>query len=70
MQTNITSERTYTVSYYKPGSKTQYGVSVSVVGDKKAKVLRDAKEMLLQAQKDALEAQGLLPTMKVDRNED
>lgn len=55
MQTNITSERTYTVSYYKPGTRNQYGVNVSVTGDKKAKVMRDAREMLEQAQGDAIE---------------
>lgn len=55
MQTQTTSERTYTVTYFKPGSKGHYGVSVSVAGDKKTKVLREAKQMLEQAQRDAKE---------------
>ena len=52
MQTQVTSERTYTVSYYRPGTKDQYGISVQVTGDKKAKVMREAKELLIQAQVD------------------
>lgn len=50
MQTNVTSERTYSVSYFKPGTKSHYGISVAVTGDKKAKVIREAKELLLQAE--------------------
>lgn len=55
MQQSITSERVYTVGYFKPGQKGAYGLSVSVSGDKKAKVLREAKELLEQAQVTALE---------------
>ena len=55
MQTNITSERHYTVSYYQPGSRARLGISVSVTGDKKAKVLREARQMLEQVQSDAME---------------
>ncbi len=53
MQTQITSERTYTITYYKPGTKDTFGISVTVTGDKKRKVIAEAKELLLQAQKDA-----------------
>jgi len=55
MQTVVTSERQFTIAYHKPRSDTQYGISVTVSGDKKAKVLRDARDLLEQAQKDALE---------------
>jgi len=54
-QTITTSERQYTVSYYKPGGKAYYGLNVSVTGDKKAKVLREARQMLEQVQSDAME---------------
>lgn len=55
MQTQVTSEKNYQVSYFKPGQKNGYGISVSVSGDKKTKVLREAKELLRQAQSDAIE---------------
>lgn len=55
MQTQVNSEKTYSVSYFKPGMKSAYGLSVAVSGDKKAKVIREAKEILRQAQADALE---------------
>jgi len=55
MITHQTSEKTYGVTYFKPGGKGHYGVSVTVSGDKKTKVLREAKAMLEQAQKDAIE---------------
>jgi len=55
MQIQTTSEKTYTVSYFKPGQKNSYGLSVSVSGDKKKKTLTEAKELLEQAQVDAIE---------------
>ena len=53
MNTTVTSERTYSISYFRPASKSHYGISVTVKGDKKLKVLREANELLNQAEKDA-----------------
>jgi len=55
MQTTVSTERGYTVGYFKPGQKGSYGISVNVSGDKKKKVIREAKELLEQVQADALE---------------
>ena len=54
MQTTVSSEKTYTVGFFKPGQKGAYGISVNVAGDKKTKVLREAKELLEKVQADAL----------------
>ena len=50
------SERIYTVSFHKTGSKAHYGFNVVVTGDKKAKVMREAQDMLEQIQGLAIEA--------------
>lgn len=55
MLTNITSTKSYTVGYFKAQSKGTLGVSISVSGDKKLKVLREARELLETALKDAAE---------------
>lgn len=55
MKTQVSSERTYTVGYFKPGQRAGYGINVSVSGDQKKKTLREAKELLEAAQFDALE---------------
>jgi hypothetical protein len=55
MQTNITSERGYSITYFRPQSKNQYGISVAVTGDHKVKVLREAKELLEKSILDAIE---------------
>lgn len=71
MKTVETSERTYTIGYFKPGQKESYGISVSVSGDKKAKALREAKELLIAAQSDALEVhQQLLGDKTTKKEED
>jgi hypothetical protein len=61
MQTNVTTEKGYSVSYFKPGQKEGYGFSVSATGDKKNKVLKDARELLEQAQATALEFYNKIP---------
>jgi hypothetical protein len=53
MQTNVTTERGYTVGYFRGAGKGQLGFTISVVGDHKVKVIREAKELLEQAVKDA-----------------
>ena len=53
MQTNITTERGYTIGYFRGASKGQLGFSVSVTGDHKVKVIREVKELLDKAVKDA-----------------
>jgi hypothetical protein len=53
MNTTVTSERTYSVSYFRPASKSHYGISIQVHGDRKTKVLHEAKELLIQAELDA-----------------
>lgn len=55
MLKTISSERQYTIGYYKPASKIECGVSITVTGDHKTKVIREAKELLGQAIKDAKE---------------
>jgi 2'-5' RNA ligase len=55
MQTNITTERGYTIGYYRPASKTQVGITIQVVGDHKSKVVREAQEIMRQATEDAKE---------------
>jgi len=57
-QTITTSERGYTVTIYKPGQggKAHYGVNVSVTGESKTKVVREAKMMFEEVQSYALEA--------------
>ena len=70
MQTQVTTERQYTVGYFKPGQKESYGISVSVSGDKKAKALREAKELLIAAQSDALEVYQQLLGKETKKEED
>ena len=70
MQTQVTTERQYTVGYFKPGQKESYGISVSVSGDKKAKALREAKELLITAQADALEVYQQLLGKETKKEED
>ena len=60
MQTTVSTERGYTVGYFKPGTKLGYGISVSVSGDKKNKVIREARELLEQVQDTALEVHANL----------
>ena len=55
MKTLTTSEKSYTVSYFKPGQKDGYGISVSVTGDQKKKALKEARELLVQAQETAID---------------
>ena len=57
-QTITTSERGYTVSIYKAGigGKPHYGLNVSVTGESKTKVVREAKLMFEEVQRYALEA--------------
>jgi len=50
MNIQTVSEKRYSVSYFSVASKEKFGISVSVTGDKKAKVLKEAKEMLITAQ--------------------
>jgi hypothetical protein len=49
MITNITTERKYTVSYFKSQAKDSIGVSVSVTHDSKKRAMQDANEMWEQA---------------------
>lgn len=51
MITNITNEKSYKISYFKPASKVSYGFSVEVVGDKKSKVIKESKELLAEAER-------------------
>jgi hypothetical protein len=53
MITNVTTERTYTVGFFKAQGKNTIGVTINVVGNSKMKVLREAKELLEQAIKDS-----------------
>jgi hypothetical protein len=67
MNTTVTSERTYSISYYRPGTKLHYGVSITVSGDKKAKVIHEAKELLIQAEADTMQvSKNLEPVIKED----
>ena len=55
MQKQITTERAYTVNFHKPGAKDSYGISVTVTGDSKTKVMKEAKAMFKEAQQTAIE---------------
>ena len=55
MKTQVSTEKTYTLTYYTPATKTKFGVSVSVTGDSKTKVRRESKELLEQAMSDTKE---------------
>ena len=57
-QTVTTSERGYTVAISKAaiGGKPHYGLNVSVSGESKAKVVREAKMLFDEVQRYALEA--------------
>lgn len=56
-QTIISSERQYTVSIHKAGmgGKPHYGLNISVTGERKAKVMREARQMLEEVQRYAIE---------------
>jgi ribosomal protein L7/L12 len=55
MITSVQCEKSYTVTYFAPQSKNSFGISVSVTGDKKLKVIREAKEILNRAMLDSKE---------------
>ena len=55
MLKQIVSEKEYSVSFYLPGTKANYGFSVGVSGESKAKVMREAAELLEKAQMKAIE---------------
>lgn len=65
MQSITNSEKTYKVSYFRVASKSRFGTSIEVVGDSKAKVLREAKEMLGKALENVKEYEQL-PEVKDD----
>jgi hypothetical protein len=52
MITNVATEKTYSIGYFKSQSKGGYGISINVTGGSKTKVLKEAREMLVQAIKD------------------
>ena len=50
MHTQVSTERSYSIGFFKAAGKGGYGISISVAGDKKKKGLAEAKELLEQAQ--------------------
>ncbi len=55
MRQEIISERHYTIGFFKAQSKDSFGITITVVHDKKATAIREAKELLVAAQKIAKE---------------
>jgi hypothetical protein len=51
MQKTVSTDKCYKVSFFRPGTKGDYGISVEVNGDSKAKVLKEAEALLVDAEK-------------------
>lgn len=65
MKVETISERTYKIAYHQMASKGQAGWSVEVTGDSKAKVIREAKELMTVAQQTIREASAPVTTPEV-----
>jgi hypothetical protein len=53
MRTEVQTERTYTLGYYKMASKDSTGFTITVTGDRKLKVVKEAAELLAIAKAEA-----------------